>query len=63
MYRHRDDHYWTGKKLKSYKLDIALEWTPARVVATGEGHGPDKDPSKTKKVDFQVALISLLMVL
>ena len=29
-------------KLKSYKLDIARDWTPARVEATGEGIGPDK---------------------
>ena len=39
------------KKLKSYKLDISREWTPAKAVATGKGCGPDKvymrgDPSE-----------------
>ena len=30
------------KKFKSYKLDIAREWTPAISVATGKGCEPDK---------------------
>ena len=29
-------------KLKSYKLDISREWTPAKAVATGKGCGPNK---------------------
>ena len=30
------------KKLKSYKLDISRECTPAKALATGKGCRPDK---------------------
>ena len=30
------------RKMKSYKLDIAREWTPCKADDTGEGTGADK---------------------
>ena len=49
------------KKLKSYKLDIAREWTPARAEATGEGMGPDKVYLRGQPSDHKAQKVTLVL--
>ena len=50
-----------GKKLKSYKLDIAREWTPAKAVATGEGCGPGKVYMSGNPYDQKAQEVTLVL--
>ena len=48
-------------KLKSYKLDIAREWTPARAEPTGEGPRPDKVYLRGKPSDHKAQKVTLVL--
>ena len=48
-------------KLKSYKLDIARDWTPARAEATGEGIGPDKVYPRSQPSDHKAQKVTLII--
>ena len=48
-------------KLKSYKLDIARDWTLARAEATGEGVGPDKVYLRGQPSDHKAQKVTLVL--
>ena len=49
------------RKLRSYKLDVAREWTPARAEATGEGNGPDKVYLRGQPSDHKAQKVTLVL--
>ena len=49
------------RKLKSYKLDITREWTPARAEPTDEGTGPDKVYLRGQPSDHKAPKESLVL--
>ena len=49
------------RELKSYKLDIAREWTPGRAEATGEGIGPYNVNLRGQLSDHKAQKVTLVL--
>ena len=51
------------KNLKSYKLEISVEWTPDNAVPTGIGCRPDKEYKRSNLSDHKAQEVVLELVI